>query len=577
MGVAKKVSITVVSLILVVGAVIGIVAIVKHTGNGSISASQKTVEAICAPTQNQESCKQSLQSVFEKKDASIQDYLEAAVKSTIDEVRKAATATSKVEIKKDDDPYNDQKGVEDCKNLLDETVEQLDAAISAVGSSDLSTIQKRTEEFIAWLTGAYIYQQTCVDEVEKPEYKSAVQDNMVNSKQLTENALYIFAKIQDVLKMLQIPTEITNFVGNATSKISDNFSRRLLQDGVVGHDIEDIGFPTWVQSSDRKLLGGPGVQPDAVVALDGSGKFKKISDAINSVPKKNTKRFVVYIKAGTYKEVVQIKKKDNVFLIGDGIGKTIITGDLSFKKGVKTSATATVAVDSNFFMARGITFENSAGPDGHQAVALRINGEKAVIFECEMRAYQDTLYYHKGLQFYKNCIISGTVDFIFGNGRAIIQDSTIVARKPGPNQSNMLTADGGLSPVGQHGLVIQNCRIVAEPQLLATKAQTKTYLGRPWKEYAVTVFMQSDIGDFIFPAGYSIFTNVGPGSTNQNTAIYAEYANSGPGSNTNQRDRATFKKFKLLAPKEAEGFTVGRFIDGPAWLPASGVPFKVGL
>ena len=191
------------------------------------------------------------------------------------------------------------------------------------------------------------------------------------------------------------------------------------------------------------------------------------------------------------------------------MGKTIITGNLCFKNGVKTSASATVAVDSNFFMARGITFENSAGPDGHQAVALRINGEKAVVFECEMRGYQDTLYYHKGLQFYRNCLISGTVDFIFGNGRAIIQESTIVARKPGPGQSNMLTADGGLSPVGQHGLVIQNCNIIAEPLLMDTKAQTKTYLGRPWKEYAVTVFMQSYMHDFIFPAGYSIFTNVG--------------------------------------------------------------------
>ncbi|GAA0152188.1 hypothetical protein Leryth_000650 [Lithospermum erythrorhizon] len=597
---SAKVMGAVVSTILIVGVVIGVVAMVRHgnsddkgggqgVGGGggdsgsSTSTSTKTANAICATTTHKEACTTSLESVANNPNASIQDYLSAALNATMSELEKAIEVTSKVKVDKADDPHNDQMGMDDCKEFLDTAVEQLQASISSVGESQLHTLEDRVQEFISWLTGVYIYQATCIDQLEKPEYKTPVQDGMLNASQLTENAIYIFSELTNLTSSLNLNfSSIADAATRSAATLST--SRRLLNNA---ERVGENGYPSWFTSTDRKLLQDakqdPGVeavpiQPNAVVALDGSGQFNSINDAIGSIPPKNTERFVIYVKAGIYNEVVLIKKIPNVFIFGDGQGKTIISGDLSVAlKGVKTSNSATVAVDSDGFMIKSLTIRNTAGPDGHQAVALRIAGQNAVVFDCSIEGYQDTLYYHRGRQFYKNCVISGTVDFIFGNGRAIIQDSMIVVRKPNPNQSNMVTADGGLLPNGEHGLVLQNCRITAEPLLEDAKAQHKSYLGRPWKAYAVTIYMQNDIGDFVAPEGYSVFTNVGEGSLNQNTAIYGEYLNIGPGSISDRRDVNNFKNWHLLSPQEAEGYTVGAFIQGGSWLINTGVPYNVGL
>ncbi|GAA0138299.1 esterase [Lithospermum erythrorhizon] len=589
MGRTGKMIGSAVSIVLVVGVVIGVVAVVQRGNNkggggggggGETTASTKTATALCQPTTHKEACAASVQSVANNPNASFQDYLSAALNATMSELNKAIETTKKVSVNKDDDPHNDQMGVDDCKEFLDDAVEQLQAAITSVGKSELHTIQDRMQEFMSWLTGVYVYQTTCVDQLDKPEYKEPVRDGMVNASQLTENAIYIFSEMQKITGSLNL--NFTGLSASAKSAAESVAQRRLLDAEEGGAD----GYPSWVSSSDRRLLaatGGGGVQPNAVVALDGSGQFKSINAALASAStaKKGAPaggRFVIYVKAGIYQEQVLVKKQPNVFIYGDGQGKTIITGDLNVAiKKVKTSNSATIGVDSDGFMIKSCTIRNTAGPEGHQAVALRIAGENAVVFDCAIEAFQDTLYYHRGKQFYKSCVISGTVDFIFGNGRAIIQDSMIIARKPGPGQNNMITADGGLTPNGQHGVVLQNCRIVAEKELMAAKTQFKTYLGRPWKPYALTIYMQNNIEDFITPEGYSIFTNVGEGSQNQNTAVYGEYLNTGPGANTAGRNQSVFKKWHLLSPQEANGYTVGTFLQGAAWLGATGVPYKVGM
>ncbi|GJX59061.1 pectinesterase/pectinesterase inhibitor U1, partial [Tanacetum coccineum] len=115
------------------------------------------------------------------------------------------------------------------------------------------------------------------------------------------------------------------------------------------------------------------------------------------------------------------------------------------------------AVVGDGFLATGITFQNTAGAANHQAVALRVGSDLSAFYQCDMLAYQDTLYVHKNRQFYINCLIAGTVDFIFGNAAAVFQDCDIHARRPNSGQKNMLTAQGRTDSNQNTGIVIQKC------------------------------------------------------------------------------------------------------------------------
>ncbi|XP_057790366.1 pectinesterase 4-like [Salvia miltiorrhiza] len=314
--------------------------------------------------------------------------------------------------------------------------------------------------------------------------------------------------------------------------------------------------------------------PDVVVAKDGSGKFKTISEALNAYPPKFKGRFVIHVKAGVYNEQVIVdKKKPNVFIYGDGIAKTIVTGSKNYGiMNIGTMHTATFANEASGFIARGMSFRNEAGPQGHQAVAFRSQGDKTALFDCSFEGSQDTLYYQNLKQFYRNCRIYGTVDFIFGKGDCIIQDSQIIVRKPLPNQFNTVTADGREIKRGSNGLVLHHCSIVPDDYLWPVRFQIPTFLGRPWKPEALTVVMQSTLGDFIRPEGWKIWD----GSTNHHTCTMYEHGNTGPGANTNRRTKE-FKRFKVISAAEAAKFTVGHFLAAGEWLPQTGVPVQMGL
>lgn len=223
------------------------------------------------------------------------------------------------------------------------------------------------------------------------------------------------------------------------------------------------------------------------------------------------------------------------------------------------------------FIARGMTFRNTAGPEGHQAVAFRSVGDKTTLFDCSFEGSQDTLYYQNMRQFYKNCRIYGTVDFIFGKGDCVIQDSEIIVRKPMPNQINTVTADGREIERGSNGLVIHHCKIIPDQYLSPVRFEIPTFLGRPWKHEALTVIMQSEIGDFIKPEGYKIWD----GENNHKTCEMYEFGNKGPGAKTNGRSKE-FSRFKVLSSAEATRYTVANFL-GSDWLPQTGVPVQMDL
>ncbi|XP_019091515.1 PREDICTED: pectinesterase/pectinesterase inhibitor 18-like [Camelina sativa] len=310
---------------------------------------------------------------------------------------------------------------------------------------------------------------------------------------------------------------------------------------------------------------------DIVVAKD---KQISLNEAISVVPENNKRRFIVYVKKGVYKETIKIgKRKTNLMLIGDGRDITILTGNLNAKDGYSIKESATFATSANGFMALDIWFQNTAGPAKEQAVALRVSADVSVIYRCRIDGYQDTLFADMYRQFYRDCYITGTIDFIFGDAAAVFQNCEIVARKPMSGQSNVLTSQGRIDPAKNSGFSFQGCNILASLDLAPIKGTIKSFLGRPWKTFSRVVIMQSFIDDFIDLAGWTpMYNDVGRLST----LFFGEYENKGPGADT--RSRVKWHGYKMITdPKEASKFTVANLINGHLWLNSTGVPYKEGL
>ncbi|KAF9687722.1 hypothetical protein SADUNF_Sadunf02G0122500 [Salix dunnii] len=313
---------------------------------------------------------------------------------------------------------------------------------------------------------------------------------------------------------------------------------------------------------------------DYVVAQDGSGTHKSINDALVALDRtggdRRNRRVIVYVKAGEYNERVVIKKNmEKLMFVGDGMDRTIVTGNRNAKRdGYATHETATFSVYADGFWARDMTFENTAGPDGRQAVALMMRSEQSVIYRCSVKGYQNTLYVRSKRQFYRDCHIYGTVDFIFGNAAVVLQNCDIFVRKPNDNQKNVIVSQGRKSLDENTGISIQGSRIRPTPGFVGVKT-IPTFLGRPWKKYSRTVISQTDIDGFIDPAGWLPWD----GSVYLNTMFYAEYNNTGRGASTEHR--VEWPGFHVLKNwKEASPFTVNQFIKGRSWISQTGVSYQ---
>ena len=567
-----KAAVAAISLILVVGAVIGSVVIVKqHNKNGSstatggssssgISTGMKAVDTLCSPTKNKDLCIETLTPVAKgDSNASPKAFVEASFQATIKAVQQALIESKSLD-KETKDEF-DVTSLEVCKKYIQYAAEDLERAISKISESDVKTMGSLARDLNIMLSAVLSYKSTCVEEMDNPKLKEALQGGvLLNTTQLAQNGLAIVEGITQFLDTINL--DLSDFTGKKAN-------RRLL-------DIGADGYPTWVSASDRKLLQvKEDAKPHVTVAKDGSGQFKTIQEAVNSYPKKHQGRYIIYVKKGIYQEYVTIDSKThNIYMYGDGAKETIVTGSKNFKlMNIKTSQTATFSILGNGFMAKAMGFQNTAGPKGHQAVALLTKGDYVAFYDCIFEGYQDTLYYQANKSFYRNCIISGTVDFIFGRGVAVIQNSEIIVRMPDMNQFNCLTADGTDEKGENTGLVIQNCVIRGEPELIANKNKIKTFLGRPWGEFARTIFMESELPDFIFPEGYEKWNLT---STNHLTADYKEFANRGPGAVA--AARVKWPSFAVVNdPKAVERFTTGPWLLANQWLPETGVPFELGF
>ncbi|KAI7750742.1 hypothetical protein M8C21_013044 [Ambrosia artemisiifolia] len=566
---AKELIASVLSLGLSIAFILVIVALVAKDANleDIHLMNTKALKTMCKPTEYKEACYYGLTEVAKNTTATKKDYLFATFHSTIVELQKAA---KKCNSKRNDlngrtDEYAEhaRDDLKNCEKLLGFGIDDLQHVLKVAHKTKTKTIPNQADQILVWLTAVRAYQTTCVNEIKDEKLQKEIAKMLEKANKHTYNSQKI---IYNVAKILN------DFGMDLSGDKGASGRRRLLEEGQV--IIEQHGFPSWVPFGDRRLLGDdesnedggddkrdepkpkpkpdddeddkphepkltgqeyfrsiePGpmdkmIKPNVIVAQDGSGQFKTIKEALAADPLDHKGRYIIYIKSGVYNEgqIVVNRQQHNVYMYGDGCGKTIITGQLSNRiTNIATSNTATFVAEGERFMARNIGFRNTIGPIGGQAVAFRSQSPHTVMVECSFEGYQSTLYYHTHDQFYKNCVVSGTKDFVFGRGRAFFQDTKFVIRNPENGQTNTIIADGRMKYEEAAGVVFQNCQIMAAPEL--AKATTKSYLGRPWAPRVAW-------------SGFEVFED----------------------------------------EEEAAKYCADKFIDAGSWLPKAGVPVNLKL
>lgn len=280
-------------------------------------------------------------------------------------------------------------------------------------------------------------------------------------------------------------------------------------------------------------------QDTIVVSRDGTGNFRTLQEAIESARAFMDYTVTIYVRNGVYKEKVIVPSwVENIDIIGEDRDKTIITYDdhANINK-MGTFRTYTVKVEGSDITFKNLTIENNAAQLG-QAVALHTEGDRFKFINCRILGNQDTIY--TGAKFtrlyFKDCYIDGTTDFIFGPSTALFEDCIIHSKR------NSYVTAASTPKEAKYGYVFKHCKLTAEPGV------DKVYLGRPWRPYAYTLFIECELGKHIVSAGWH---NWGKQS-NEETARYMEYKNTGEGANASERVAWS----KQLTKKEAEAVTV---------------------
>jgi pectinesterase len=296
-------------------------------------------------------------------------------------------------------------------------------------------------------------------------------------------------------------------------------------------------------------------QTNLIVAADGSGGFKSVQEAIMAVPAgSRTNPVTIRIKPGIYKELIYVQHEKRFFrLIGEDAEKTVLTYDLYASlpgpdaRPIGTFHTPSTTIDADEFSAENLTFENSAGPRG-QALAIRIDGDRVVFRNCRFLGWQDTILANRGRHYFENCYIAGHVDFIFGAATAFFERCHIHCLRDG-----YITAAS--TPENQpFGFVFSNCRITGETP------EVKTYLGRPWRIYASTTFLDTEMSAVVRSEGWHNWKK----PEAEKTARYAEFGSRGPGADP--AARVTWAH--ALTRTEAEAITRQRVLGGTdGWNP----------
>lgn len=329
----------------------------------------------------------------------------------------------------------------------------------------------------------------------------------------------------------------------------------------MSYPVKKIAFPlvfvALVISFGMRASEAKAFQTDATVAPNGDGQFKSIQDAINAAPQttSSTRPWTIRIKPGIYKENIYVQREKRfVRLVGDDAAKTILTYDLNANmlgkdgKPIGTFRTPSTVIDADDFTAENLTFENSAGPVG-QALAIRIDGDRATFRKCRFLGWQDTILANRGRHYFEDCYIAGHVDFIFGGATVFFERCHIHCLRNG-----YITAAS--TPTEQpFGFVFSHCKITGETP------EVKTYLGRPWRAFASVIFLNTEMSEVVRPVGWHNWDK----PDREKTTRYSEFKSTGPGGQ--QQGRVSWST--QLSPAVARSITAAKVLGGvDKWNPA---------
>ena len=285
-----------------------------------------------------------------------------------------------------------------------------------------------------------------------------------------------------------------------------------------------------------------------IVAVDGSGNFRTVQEAVNSIPDFNQSSTTIFIKNGVYKEKVYVSDyKHNITITGESRDSAIITwNDHARINNMGTFKTFTMYIGGENIKLTNLTIENNAEPLG-QAVALHIEGTKISVSKCRLLGNQDTLFTgnESGYEYFENCYIEGTTDFIFGPATVWFENCLIHSKK------NSYVTAASTVPTRQFGYIFNRCKLTANQEI------NKVYLGRPWRPYASVLFMHCELGNHIVPEGWYNWDK----PEREFTVRYMEFENFGPGASVDKR----VKWSRQLNNKEAKLYELSNVL--PGWEP----------
>ncbi|XP_057791607.1 probable pectinesterase/pectinesterase inhibitor 51 [Salvia miltiorrhiza] len=513
----------------------------RHRKPYQTSAATNIVQELCKASRDPPSCRSSLPEL--PPDATVLQGIQSALQVSSKNLNTGRGMVQQILDASATNP-NRSAAAKTCLELL----RYADHRANLAGADALP--RGRTKDARAWMSASLVYQYDCW---------SALK--YVNDTSLVDKTMAFFYS--------SVIGSGSNALGMVASY--DIFGDRTGLWGPPKTERDGLWEPG--SASPRSgLTGGvpTGLKADATVCK--GCDYESVQRAVDAAPNNAGpgSRFVIWIKAGVYEETVRVPlEKKNVVFLGDGMGKTVITGSMNVgQQGVSTYNSATVAVVGDGFMASGLTIQNTAGPDAHQAVAFRSDSDLSVVENCEFLGNQDTLYAHSLRQYYKSCRIQGNVDFIFGNSAAFFQDCLVLVAprqlKPEKGENNAVTAQGRIDPAQSTGFVFQDCVINGTDAYMAlyySKPKVhKNFLGRPWKEYSRTVFIHCTFEALITPDGWMPWS----GDFALKTLYYGEFENRGPGSDISKRVSWSSQ----IPAEHADVFSVGNFIQGNEWIPA---------
>ncbi|KAJ7109533.1 hypothetical protein O6H91_Y571600 [Diphasiastrum complanatum] len=398
----------------------------KERSTLEIASTSGNIGLVCQATRYPDVCFTSLESDSHSSEANSSDILKIAIHVASTGVTDSLREASQI-LENFRSNVNISAAARDCKEVLSYSLNWLQECMNADVTTNVNDIQ-------AWLSAALTYQNDCNSSLTYVNTTDSINQAMI--------------QVHSVIPL------ISNALSMADAYASYGSDPVNWKPPASGREVSSLSSWNWQIHHERHL--SDALEPSAVVSQDSSGAFNSIQDAVDKAPDNSRSIYVIHIREGTYHEIIRIPQcKTRLMFLGDGIGKTIITGDLSVQQpGINTMDSATIVVSGAEFIAQDLTIQNTAGPEAYQAVALRVDSDRSAFHRVAVLGYQDSLYAHTLRQFYRDCLIEGTIDFIFGNSAAIFQNCSIRVRvgRQGVADSTV-TAHGRTDPAQTTGLV----------------------------------------------------------------------------------------------------------------------------